>query len=376
MTYANGSTRHATDRRQYAHKDDKKVVASAPGKVILFGEHFVVYGIDAILCAISKRVHVTAAKSPDIQIQSELGSLKHDSYRHHDVTDVDPVLRPLYHIAKESAKITGCSSGVTLHVRSEIPSGAGLGSSSACCVAGAAAALKALRPAKTPQTTDVISMAINAERTVFPNASGADTAASALGGMITYNTKTGYKKIESYKMPEFGLVITNSKLSHNTDAVVSQVAGFRDKNPAKFRELCSKESQVVARVLSILNSKKESGAAKLGRLASINQEYLKAISVSNPALDEIVHAMNDVTFGAKITGAGGGGCVIGFTGKKMNADKTTDGLPSPSSESLSSSLTTSSSAHSKSQLDALKTMSDLGYDCFAADIDNTGLNTF
>lgn len=350
------------------HNNNHKVVASAPGKVILYGEHFVVYGTSAILCAIDKRVHITAIKSQDIQIQSELANLKHNSYKQ-NISQIDPILRPLYYIAKKSTEITGSNSGITLQVKSDIPSGAGLGSSSACCVAGAAAVLKLLESTNT-QTDDIINMAINAERTVFPNASGADTAVSALGGMITYNTKTGYEKIKSHTVPKFGLVITNSKIPHNTKTVVSQVERFKNKNQIKFRELLNKETHLVSQVLSILNSKdsdrqlSKAAVVRLGKLASLNQEYLKAIKISNNALDKIIKIMESMTFGAKITGAGGGGCIIGFTDKKTANSKTQTGK------------TEKETSKAMSQIEIVKRISNMGHDCFEANIDNTGLNTF
>ncbi len=393
------------------HKSDK-ITTSAPGKVILFGEHFVVHGANAILCAINRHVHVTAMRSSDIQIQSELGNLKYDSCKH-DIMDVNPTLRPLYYIIKETRKITKSDSGVTLQIRSDIPPGAGLGSSSACCVAGTAAVLKVLGDKDTYQISNIINMAIDAERTVFPNVSGADTAISALGGLITYNTKTGYEKIKINRDPKFGLVIINSKIPHNTKTIVNQVAKFKNENPSMFRELYNKETQLVSTVLDILRNSKDRGnvqstkASKLGQLASLNQEYLKTINVSNQTLDQIVNFVNLHTYGAKITGAGGGGCIIGFTDTESSktdvdislsqASLSTQSQASLSTQSQASlstqsqaSLSTQSQASTqsqssepsftqtdtRSQLKALRHISEKGYECFVADIDKTGLNTF
>lgn len=314
----------------------RRIVASAPGKVILFGEHFVVYGSSAILCAIDRRVHVGAAKSDNVRITSELGTLECESFSR-DAADVDPVLRPLYHVAKEACRMAGRSGGITLDVESEIPPGAGLGSSSACCVAGAAAALRVLGLHTGHNADTVMRIAAEAERTAFPNASGADTAASALGGMITYDIRSGWAAIRRQRGgPGFGLVVSDSGIRHNTESVVGMVSGFRGSHPEEFEELSRMESGLVSDVTELLVSGalpddaaglpapsdppqaarhggRKTTASMLGRWASLNQSYLSRIGVSNARLDEMIDEMNVVTHGSKITGAGGGGCAIAFT---------------------------------------------------------------
>ena len=333
-----------------AKAGDGRIVASAPGKVILFGEHFVVYGSSAILCAIDRRVHVGAAKSDGIRITSEMGMLECESFSR-DAADVDPVLRPLYHIAKEACRMAGRSGGITLDVKSEIPPGAGLGSSSACCVAGAAAALRVLGQHPGHNAGIVMRVAAEAERTAFPNASGADTAASALGGMITYDIRSGWATIGRQKGgPGFGLVVSDSGTKHNTESVVGMVSGFRDSHPEEFEELSRMESGLVSDVTELLVSgalpddAAGSTASMLGRLASLNQSYLGRIGVSNARLDKMIDEMNGVTHGSKITGAGGGGCAIAFTDP--------DGMAGAAAD-----------------------LASMGHDCFAASIDYSGCTT-
>lgn len=340
-----------------------RIVASAPGKVILFGEHFVVYGSSAILCAIDRRVHVGATKSDDVRITSELGTLECESFNL-DAADVDPVLRPLYHIAKETCRMAGRSGGgITLDVESEIPPGAGLGSSSACCVAGAAAALRVLGQHPGHNTDIVMRVAAEAERTAFPNASGADTAASALGGMITYDIKSGWAAIRRQEGgPGFGLVVSDSGTKHNTESVVGMVSGFRRNHTEEFEELSRMESRLVSDVTELLASGAlpdgaagsspeppqtagrgggKTAASILGRWASLNQSYLSRIGVSNAKLDKMIDEMNGVTHGSKITGAGGGGCAIAFTDP--------DGMGGAAAD-----------------------LASRGHDCFAANIDYSG----
>ncbi|HEU5488690.1 MAG TPA: mevalonate kinase, partial [Candidatus Nitrosotalea sp.] len=114
-----------------------KSVASAPGKIILFGEHFVVYGIKAILCSIDKRITATSQFSDDkkIRIRSLLGesemsieSLNLESVQH-------KFMKPFFYIAQKAIKENSMEHGIEISIESEIPAGVGLGSSSAACVA-------------------------------------------------------------------------------------------------------------------------------------------------------------------------------------------------------------------------------------------------
>lgn len=148
-----------------------KSKASAPGKIILFGEHFVVYGITAILCAINKRITVTTEKTSDnkISINSSVGNLVSSPKK--PINEIDSQLRPFYYLADKMIQKYDNKSGMKITIDSEIPLGVGLGSSSACCVAGAASISGIF--AKNSKE-EILQMAIEAEKTIFPNTSGAD----------------------------------------------------------------------------------------------------------------------------------------------------------------------------------------------------------
>ncbi len=287
--------------------------ASAPGKVILFGEHFVVYGIKAILCAIDKRVTVTAERIPEnkIIIKSDIGELEVSLNK--SVNEISSPLKPFVYLANKMIKKYNQSDGIKIYVKSEIPSGVGLGSSSACCVAGAAAISKLFE--KTSKEK-ILELAIEAERTIFQNTSGADCTVCTFGGLMEYDKEKGFSQIESE--PNFHLVIANSNIEHSTEVVVSNVKQFKEKNEEKFSIMCQKELELVNRVRIMLKNNDLQG---LGKCMKDNQEFLEMIGISNEKLRKMIKIVENSSFGAKITGAGGGGCIIALS-DESNLEKT------------------------------------------------------
>jgi len=314
-----------------------KSIASAPGKIILFGEHFVVYGGKAILCAINKRITVTAETIPEnkISIKSSIGNLVLAPKR--PLTEVDIQLRPFYYLADKMIQKYDEKSGMEINIDYEIPVGVGLGSSSACCVAGAAA-ISGVFTEKSKE--EILQMAIEAEKTLFPNTSGADCTVCTFGGIMKYDKQAGHSKIDSE--PRFHLVIANSKIEHSTKEVVSTVNQFKEKNEERFSKICNEENNLIDDVLVCL---KKNDLKGIGIDIIKNQEYLELIGVSNEKLRSMIKLANKSSFGAKITGAGVGGCIFALT------DET-------------------------NMEDTIQQLRENNYECFSVKIDFKGLDTF
>ncbi len=278
-----------------------KSSASAPGKIILLGEHFVIYGARAILCAIDRRVSISAETIPQrtITIESEIGklSIKHDI----EPTELDSPLRPLYHLAREITKKYNHKGGIAIKVKSDIPAGVGLGSSSACCVAGAAA-ISALF--EEPDRQSILRLAVEAEKTIHQNTSGADCAVCTHGGVIEFKSDK-FTKMDI--VPDFKIAIVNSEIEHSTGDIVSHVKQFKKNNKRQFSEMLNKEDKLVNDALLLI---KKNDLAGLGRIMTENQLLLDMLGISNQTLKMIIRIANEISFGAKITGAGGGGCII------------------------------------------------------------------
>lgn len=312
-----------------------KSKASAPGKVILFGEHFVVHGVKAILCAIDKKITVIAETIEEnkILIKSNIAELELETNK--EISEVKSPLKPFYYLANKLIKNQNI--GIQINVESDIPLGVGLGSSSACCVAGAAAISRLF---KKTSNEEILELAIEAEKTIYENTSGADCTVCTYGGIMEYDKKNGFKKIESE--PSFHLVIANSNIEHSTKTVVDSVNQFKQKDENAFSILCEKESKLIQDVLKLL---KENNIKELGKKVSENQEYLETIGISNDKLRDMILIGQSKSFGAKITGAGGGGCIFALT-DESNLEETTNQFKNHN------------------------------YDCFSVKIDFEGLDTF
>ncbi|MEO2201107.1 MAG: mevalonate kinase [Thaumarchaeota archaeon] len=309
--------------------------ASAPGKVILFGEHFVVYGVKAILCSIDKRITVTAEKIKEnkILIKSNIGNLELEPNK--DISKIKSPLKPFYYLANKI--IQNKNIGIKIKVESEIPLGVGLGSSSACCVAGAAAISRLF--SDTPKE-EILKLAIEAEKTIFQNTSGADCTICTFGGIMQYDKENGFSKIKFE--PKFHLVIANSNIKHSTELIVKDVKSFKEKNEDEFSNLCKNEGKLVEDVLELL---KKNNIKGLGEKINENQRYLETIGISNEKIRKMIQIGKESSFGAKITGAGGGGCVFALT-DDTNLNET------------------------------INQFRNKNYECFSVKIDLEGLNTF
>ena len=286
-----------------------KSIASAPAKIILFGEHFVVHGTKAILAAIDKRVTVTTTFTDNktIKVNSELGTLEvpiSSSYE-----EAKSEFRPFIFLANKMINSNQNISGLEVTIDSDIPIGVGLGSSSACCVAAAASICGLF---KELSSEEILNLSIEAEKTIFPDTSGADCTVCTHGGMIEYPS---IEKIDNTF--DLNLVIANSMIPHNTKNSVEKVNKFKENDEDRFSQLCDLENGLIDEVIVAM---KNNDATTFGLKMSENQKYLEEIQVSNDTLRDMISTLNEISLGSKITGAGDGGCVIALV-KNENVSK-------------------------------------------------------
>jgi mevalonate kinase len=293
------------------------VEASAPGKAILFGEHSVVYKGPAIVLAIDRRARVVVEEREDDCLYFDALDLGFSGFFVGDQYVPErgeswrgDRLKALQVAAKTTMEHIGVKSGLNFIVRSEIPIAAGLGSSAAICVATVAAVGELLGgglPLKT-----VCELAYEGERVVHGTPSGVDNNISTFGGILRYEREKGHERLNLENTPPF--VIGNTRRKRSTRRLVSRVGRLRERNPGIVNQLIDTMANLSEEGLTAL---KEGELRRLGDLMNINHGILASLGVSISKLDLLVHSSRMAgAFGAKLTGAGGGGCMIAVSEEK------------------------------------------------------------
>lgn len=297
------------------------VVASAPGKVTLFGEHAVVYGYPAIVAAISKRLHTKVTPRRDHVIQVVAKDIKVPGivltyFSEEEViveTDYKTSMSALSYVRTAVDVVReylGINKGAAIEVTSEMPVGAGLGTSAAVSVttiAGYAAAHGyALRK------EEIRDLAWEVEKRVQGRASPMDTSIATFGGVLKIVPGEGEPRIEALDAPEdLPFVIGYVEREAGTKEMVARVARLRERFPNIIEEVMSLIGRVTEEAEKAL---KNGDLVTLGTLMNINNGLLDALGVSNKRLNELVYAARWAgALGSKLTGAGGGGAVIALS---------------------------------------------------------------
>jgi mevalonate kinase len=286
-------------------------IASAPAKIILFGEHFVIYNRPAILASINKRITIDSRiftnNKKIIKIETNdfgtkilpLSILKNINYK-----TCNDFFYPIIYILKMVSQDFEKPDEIYIKIESEIPYGVGLGSSAALSVAAVAAIHRLYH--KYSKRNKILELAMEIEKIFHKNSSGADCVISTYGGLIYYQKNLAFKQLEYNKRLNF--IITNTRLTHSTSQLVSIVEEFRYNNFAEFLRLSNKATCICNDAIEAL---KEGNIVKLGRLMNENQVLLEQIGVSNSQINKIINAsLNYGAIGSKLTGAGGGGCIL------------------------------------------------------------------
>ena len=294
-------------------------VSSAPGKVYLFGEHAVVYGEPAVPCAIERRATVTAEPRDDDHVRVEASDLSLDGFTVEyagstdDRPDVDvpaslvEAAMGYVDAAVEQARDAADApdAGFDITVESSIPLGAGLGSSAAVTVAGIDAATRALGTRLSAE--EIADRAYRAEAAVQDGqASRADTFCSAVGGAV----RVEGDDCRAGDTPNLPFVVGFDGGAGGTGELVAGVRalkseyGFAEDTVAAIGDIVRTGEQS-------LDSEDEDALAEIGRLMNFNHGLLEALGVSSRSLDSMVWAAREAgAYGAKLTGAGGGGCIV------------------------------------------------------------------
>lgn len=305
----------------------KKVTASAPGKVTLFGEHAVVYGEPALVMSINKRIYVTVELRSDNNVKIVASDLQLPgvavTFAGDELvieTDYGKTLSAIAYLRSAIdvvSKQLGVFKGVNVYVRSEMPVGAGLGTSAAVTVATVLAYSKML--GYDLEKKEIARLGWEVEKSVQGVASPMDTSITTFGGLIKVKLLGGnnYEVKELQTPTPLPIVIGYVEREARTKDLIMRVRNLKEKHPNLINMVIKTIGTLVEDAEKALM---DNNLTLLGELMNINQGLLDALGVSNKRLNDLIYAARAAgALGSKITGAGGGGCVIALAPNNQEA---------------------------------------------------------
>jgi mevalonate kinase len=268
------------------------------GKVILLGEHAVVYGHPALAAALDLGVTVRVSA-----VVGRVGRLRVPAWGVDVATD-DPAAAPARAFAAVAAVLGLDATRLDLDAEATVPARAGLGSSAAFAVAVARALAACAESPLSDERCEQI--AATAEEVFHGRPSGVDVALATRGGIGLYTRARGLEPLAGVKA--FTIVIGLSGEPRDTLARVADVARQRDTAPAETDARLTRLGELAAHGAHALA---RGSVRALGPLLDAAQEDLAGLGLSTPRLDSMIAAARGAgALGAKLTGAGGGGAMI------------------------------------------------------------------
>lgn len=292
----------------------KRIKTSAPGKLMLFGEHSVVFGHPCIVTAVDRRLSITVEENgeelfildaPDLGLRAYSKNIK-------DLGNKD--------LPKEVSFIETCyklflekyPQKKTIHVysKNEFKSSYGLGSSSASTVAFA----KALSEfyGVTMDNDQLFDLCYKTVLEIQGVASGFDIAAAIWGGTLYYVTPHGKfikrKTVEQIKIESLPFLVGYTGIKADTATLVRMVQSLHSENKKEINHIFDDITLLVEQAKKTL---KQQDWPHLGLLMDENQALLRRLQISSIELENLIAASKSAgAMGAKLSGAGGGDCML------------------------------------------------------------------
>jgi mevalonate kinase len=277
------------------------------GKVILFGEHFVVHGIPGIVSAIDATNDAEVKKSAQgISVKDVRKAAKGyaEEKRLQQLESIDRILRAM--------SIAPGTVAFDILLGGTLPGFSGLGASAASSVAITRAIAQEFNIKMSDERVNEI--AYEAEKAYAGTPSGIDNTAATFGGLLWFkkNIASGANTVEKLHIRQpVEIVIGSTGVVANTKAMVEGVSERKRKHPEKYDVLFEQ-----AEALALIGRKAllAFDLKKVGELMNDNHRLLQQIEVSHEKLDLLVDiARKQGALGAKLTGGGGGGCMVALT---------------------------------------------------------------
>ena len=296
----------------------QKVTTSAPGKLMLCGSYAVVHGRPCVVTAVDQRLFVTVEKNGDDQFHltaPDLGLMGYSKTMSELGTKDQPTsvrfIETLYKIFLEKYPQ---QKGIKVTTRSEFSSKFGFGSSSAVTVAFAKA-LAELYEVKLTEK-ELFDLCYQAVIKVQGVGSGFDLAAAIWGGTIYYISPATV--VEEIKVDELPIVVGYTGVKADTPTLVRMINNKLKVEAGRIEEIFDGVGEISRDVVKALQEKDWD---QLGKLFNQHQALMRQLGVSSPELEELIEQSSvNGSFGAGLSGAGGGDCMLAVVDEKNKND--------------------------------------------------------
>jgi mevalonate kinase len=293
-------------KQQNAELREGAVVHKGYGKLILFGEHFVVYKVPALVAAVAAFTDATAelVEQPGVQMIDNRPAVPGYKTKKKDEQDEATEL-VLKHLGFDSAK-----RGVKITMGGDLCCVSGIGASASSCIAIARAVSTAM--GQNLSEEEINGAGYEGEKGYHGTPSGIDNTSACYGGILKFQRTEGDPTFEMQSLPQkCCIVYASTGITASTTEVVGDVRAKKEADPAWWDGLMDKYKSIVTEAETALQ---KGDWKRLGELCDKNHTLCQDLTVSCSELDELVDiARSAGAWGAKMSGTGRGGLMLAIT---------------------------------------------------------------